>query len=282
MIKFLKHREIDKSEWDFRLEESLNPKIYAYSWYLDVVSPEWCALVEDRYKSIFPIPVHKRLGVSYISQPLFTQQLGLFSSDETVRVDDFIKRIPKKLWLRSLQIHNKIINSDHKDNYELDISKDINLIRKNYSDNLKRNIKKAYKFKLEVMECSSSILIEMFMQNKGKEVKDLNEKAYNILAKLFNEITTRRMGECYGVYKDGKIISAAFFVNCLGRSTYLFSASNSYAKEVGANHFLIDYYIEKLRKESLILDFEGSMIPSIARFYSSYGARKKYYYLVGR
>ncbi len=77
-------------------------------------------------------------------------------------------------------------------------------------------------------------------------------------------------------------ISAAFFSNCLGRSIYLFSASNSSAKEIGANHFLIDNYIAKYKKDSLILDFEGSMIPTLARFYASFGAEKKYYFLINK
>jgi len=83
-----------------------------------------------------------------------------------------------------------------------------------------------------------------------------------------------------GMYKEGKLISAAFFTNCLKKSVFLFSASNKTAKEIGANHFLIDTYIENFKKDSLILDFEGSMIPSLARFYASFGAEKKCYYLI--
>ena len=56
----------------------------------------------------------------------------------------------------------------------------------------------------------------------------------------------------------------------------------SSAKEIGANHFLIDNYIAKYKKDSLILDFEGSMIPTLARFYASFGAEKKYYFLINK
>lgn len=282
MIKFLQHSEIDKVKWNQSLEATLTPRIYAYSWYLDIVSPNWCALIDDNYKSIFPLPIQKKLEIFYISQPLFTQQLGLFSSENSTNVDAFLSAISKKIWMRSLQIHNRLDNVKIKDNFELDISADIEKIRKKYSQNVKRNLKKAQKKNLEIKECSNDLLIQLFKQNKGKEVKELDKKAYAILSELLEKIQQKEKGKCFGVYKKEQLISAAFFSNCLGRSIYLFSASNNSAKEIGANHFLIDNYIAKYKKDSLILDFEGSMIPTLARFYASFGAEKKYYFLINK
>ena len=282
MIKFLQHSEIDKAKWNQSLEATLTPRIYAYSWYLDIASPNWCALIEDDYKSIFPVPIQKKLEIFYISQPLFTQQLGLFSSENSKNVDAFLSAIPKKIWMRSLQIHNRLDNVKIKDNFELDISADIEKIRKKYSQNVKRNLKKAQKKYLEIKECSNDLLIQLFKQNKGKEVKELDKKAYAILSELLEKIQQKEKGKCFGVYKKEQLISAAFFSNCLGRSIYLFSASNSSAKEIGANHFLIDNYIAKYKKDSLILDFEGSTLPSLARFYASFGADKKKYSLINK
>ena len=282
VIRFLKHSEIDKAKWDQSLEATLTPRIYAYSWYLDVVSPNWCALIEDDYKSIFPIPIQKKLGIFYISQPLFTQQLGLFSCEDPNNVDVFLRAIPKRIWIRSLQIHNRLDNAKIRNNFELDISSDIEIIRKEYSQNVKRNLKKAKKNNLEIKECSNDLLIQLFKQNKGKAVKELDREAYVTLSKLLEIIQQKEKGECFGVYKQEQLISAAFFSNCLGRSIYLFSASNSSAREIGTNHFLIDNYIAKYKKDSLILDFEGTMIPTLARFYASFGAEKKHYFLINK
>jgi len=282
VIRFLQHREIDKVKWDQRLETALTSRIYAYSWYLDVVSPNWCALIEDDYESIFPIPIQKRIGIFYISQPLFTQQLGLFSSKDSNNVGAFLREIPKRIWIRSLQIHNRLENAKIKNNFELDISPDIERIRKEYSQNVKRNLKKAKKNNLEIKGCSNDLLIKLFKQNKGKEVKELDKSAYVTLSQLLERIQQKEKGECLGVYKKEQLISAAFFSNCLGRSVYLLSASNSSAREIGANHFLIDNYIAKYKKDSLILDFEGTMIPTLGRFYASFGAEKKHYFLINR
>ena len=280
MIKLYANNEIDKRKWDICVADSQNGLIYAYAWYLDIVSPNWSALIKEDYKAIFPLPIKKKLGISYISQPLFTQKLGLFSVNDLEDVKSFLKAIPKKVWIRSLQIHNQLDNAKTKDNFELDISDDVEEVRKKYSQNVKRNLKKAAQHDLQIKKCESSELIQLFKENKGKEVAELNSKAYSTLLELLDKIQQKEKGNCLGVYKEGKLISAAFFTNCLKKSVFLFSASNKTAKEIGANHFLIDTYIENFKKDSLILDFEGSMIPSLARFYASFGAEKKCYYLI--
>ena len=282
MIKLFKNKEIDKQKWNNCLEQSKFAKIYAYSWYLDIVAPNWKALIQDDYKAVFPLPIKKRLGISYISQPLFTQQLGLFSSENSVKFEEFMSRIPKKIWLRSLQAHNNSTYAKTKDNFELDISAVIEKIREKYSQNTKRNIKKAREQQLIIKACSNQSLIQLFKSNKGKEVKEMNEESYSILSNLLHKIQEKKKGNCYGIFKDGELISSAFFSNCFKRSIYLFAASNTYAKKIGANHLLIDTYIEKYKQDSLILDFEGSMIPSLARFYASFGAAKKPYYIIKR
>ena len=280
MIKLYANNEFDKRKWDICVADSQNGLIYAYAWYLDIVSPNWSALIKEDYKAIFPLPIKKKLGISYISQPLFTQKLGLFSVNDLEDVKSFLKAIPKKVWIRSLQIHNQLDNAKTKDNFELDISDDVEEVRKKYSQNVKRNLKKTAQHDLQIKKCESSELIQLFKENKGKEVAELNSKAYSTLLELLDKIQQKEKGNCLGVYKEGKLISAAFFTNCLKKSVFLFSASNKTAKEIGANHFLIDTYIENFKKDSLILDFEGSMIPSLARFYASFGAEKKCYYLI--
>ena len=212
MIKLFENKQIDKQKWDNCLEQSECAKIYAYSWYLDIVAPNWKALIHDNYKAVFPLPVKKRLGISYISQPLFTQQLGLFSSDNSLNFDYYLSQIPKKIWLRSLQVNNHSTYATKKDNFELDISVDIEKIREKYSQNTKRNIKKAREQQLIIKACSTQSLIQLFKANKGKEVKEMNEESYSILSNLLDKIQVKKMGNCYGIFKDGELISSAFLV----------------------------------------------------------------------
>jgi hypothetical protein len=55
MIKYLKHKEINKEKWDKCISSSHNKIIYALSWYLDVVSPNWDGLIKGDYEAVMPI-----------------------------------------------------------------------------------------------------------------------------------------------------------------------------------------------------------------------------------
>ena len=81
MIRYLRHNEIDREKWDACIAASENGLVYAYSWYLDVVHPEWEALVMDDYAAVMPLTGGRKFGVEYLFQPFFVQQLGAFSPD---------------------------------------------------------------------------------------------------------------------------------------------------------------------------------------------------------
>ena len=94
-IKHLKHKAIDFERWDSAIAASNNQLPYAFSWYLNTVSPGWEALVSKDYGFIMPLPVKKKYGFKYLVQPKLTQQLGIFSKsniDENT-VKSFIRKI---------------------------------------------------------------------------------------------------------------------------------------------------------------------------------------------
>ena len=152
-IKYLEHNEIDKAKWDLCINQAINRLPYAFSWYLDVVSPNWHALVSDDYKFVFLLTWRNKMGFNYLYQPLFTQQLGIFSSlPVSFAVSNyFLNAIPSKFKLIEINLNsfnpaagNKFVASKRL-NFEMDLSLSYEEIRKFYSDNQKRNKKKTKK-----------------------------------------------------------------------------------------------------------------------------------------
>ena len=95
-LKYLKHNEIDFELWDERVRSSIGGFPYAYSWYLNVVSPNWEAIVSEDYEFLMPLPVKRKYLFRYLIQPAYTQQLGVFSN-KFISSDiliDFVKKIP--------------------------------------------------------------------------------------------------------------------------------------------------------------------------------------------
>ena len=83
-IRHLSHKSIDKEKWDQVISAANNGLIYAKSWYLDIVSPNWEALVSDDYNFVFPIPIKRKYKLPYIVQPPLAQQIGRASCRVTV------------------------------------------------------------------------------------------------------------------------------------------------------------------------------------------------------
>ena len=54
----------------------------------------------------------------------------------------------------------------------------------------------------------------------------------------------------------------------------MFSGSDDTAKETAAMTFLIDSVIKEFSPSQLVLDFEGSNDPDLARFYKGFGAKE--------
>ncbi len=158
----------------------MNERIYAYSWYLDIVAPEWSALILDDYQAVFPLVHQKKMGFKYAYQPFFTQQLGLFTPilltpellhsflDKLFEIFPFIQI--------NLNTHNQPDSSkiyfQLKKNYELDLISPHSFLKKKYSKNTKRNLKKAQKAGLTVFKnLKPELVVELLSSIKLENSK---------------------------------------------------------------------------------------------------------------
>jgi hypothetical protein len=287
MIKYLKYDEINKKKWDACIKESFNGLIYGYSWYLDIVAEDWDALVEGDYDRILPLPSRRKYAISYLYQPFFTQQLGVFSKNILTEeiTEDFIKSIPPiyRFAEINLNIYNKL-DPDKYDirwmlNHELDLIKPYKDLYSNFSKNIKRNLKKAKNNQVEILKnIRPDEIIEVFKQNKGKEIRVLNDLDYVRLKRIIYTCLYKGKAKIYGAYTpENELCAGAVFTFSHNKATFLFSATNEVAKELGAMPLLIDHFIKEHAQTHLTLDFEGSNDPNLARFYKSFNANEIFY-----
>lgn len=282
MIRYLKHHEIDKAKWDAALEEAVNGNIYACSWYLDTVCANWEALVEDDYQRIFPLPVAKKLGVVYLYQPHFVQQLGLYSRSilSPDCVEAFLEAIPPHIRYVDMHLnsYNTLLNCRYqvyqRINHELNLIQAYEELRKNYSQNVRRNLKKAEKQQLQLLpNVSPEAVIELFRANRGKTLKHLQDKHYSLLNRVMYTAIQQGRGEVLAVADtDSRVLAAAFFTRSHHKAVFLFSGATADSKKKGAMFFLIDQFIQQHARTETTLDFEGSNDPNLARFYKSFGS----------
>jgi len=289
-IKFVANKDIDRVKWDQCIANSPFGIIYAYSWYLDLICQNWDALIWGDYLYIMPLVNNKKYGISYIYQPFFTQQLGVFSGlpTEPAIVDRFLNSIPKQFRLTdmNLNIGNVLKTSNfgfrHNTTYHLNLQPEISLIRTAYNSNTKRNIQKAIQNKISILPVNDIDRFLRFTQdNLHEKSPEIKQKHYLALREIVNYAIGHQFGEIFGAWDSGNnLVASVFFVNSNQKSIYLAASSNPVGIEQSAMFLLVDTFIENNAGKNQILDFEGSNIPGVARFYAGFGATPETYYFV--
>lgn len=284
MIYHLKHHEIDFEKWDKIASKQFVP--YSYSWYLNSVSPNWEALVLNNYEAIMPLTCKKKWGIDYLAQPYFTQQLGIFGENISIQIiEQFIDEITNRYRYIDINLNEKnslyLINNKntfHQTNILLELNKHYEILHKNFSENTKRMIKKAEKsgLRIEVTENHEN-LINLFKKNKGKNLKHLDNQAYQTLNNLISNSQKFINVQIKSIYQENNLLGGAIFLKFNHRLIFFFSAIGDKGKELGAMHYLIANTIKEYSQQNLILDFEGSNNVNLARFYKSFGSKEIVY-----
>lgn len=292
MIRYLKNHEIDKEKWDKCISSSPNSIIYAYSWYLDIVAQNWEALVEDDYISVFPLPLNKKFGIKYSLQPYWTQQLGLFSSSSisSEKLNEFLNSIPKTYLFYQINLNSFLKFAPIRDiefvenkNYCLDLIYTYEVLYSSYSKNLRRNLNSS-KEKLNILKNSNiESVVDLFKKGRGKEISNLGDYGYRLLIQLIYKAQYLNFAEVWSAYdQNNSLCAATVFLKSRARAIMIFSANNSVGRENYAMHQLIDGFIRDNQQLNMVLDFEGSNLEGLSRFYQSFGAENSPYFTIYR
>jgi hypothetical protein len=280
-IKHLTHNDIDTKKWDNCISNAVNGNVYAWSWYLDIVSPNWDALVLDNYRAVMPLTWSKKYGIIYIYQPFFTQQLGLFSGDVITEemLSLFIEAIPAKYRFIELSMNVDVSSVCNMHVFGIGSTTHLKLnnpfeeLRKSYNTNTLRNLKKAESLQLKYANHKNPIeIIDLFAANKGQELKELKQKHYKVLASLIKYFIKHEIADFPAVYDNsGNICAAGVFVRSHQKFVFLFGVSTTQGKDMRAMFLLMDRFIRTHSESSMTLDFEGSNVPGVSRFYKGFG-----------
>jgi hypothetical protein len=288
MIEFLKNHEIDREQWDNCIKASKRNKPYAFSWYLDIMSPGWEALVDDDYDSVFPIPSKTKFGIRYIATPAFLQQLGAFSpdNDEADAICEFIDYMPETYKLIDLfvgqELNYKGFKCEVRSNFILDLSESYEKLWENFSVHCKRNIESAAKKKPEIVyDATPEELIDLFLQNRGKDIQGIKQPDYRKLNNLMDYCLKNKKGRIVGVRgSKQRLIYGTFIVEIHGSKTMLFVVNSSESRIKRTGYFVLNELIRQNSSTKNVIDFAGSSIPAIASFMESFGSIKQQFYRI--
>lgn len=270
-------KNIDDKLWNRTVDKEAKGLPYAYTWYLDAVTDNWYAVVYDDYKAIFPFQIKRKYGLKYSLQPFLIQQLGMFGGDNLL-LEKALKEIKKYVWhyhlyLNSYNRTDKNVMALRK-NFELSLQSDYSSLQKRYSNNCKRNIKKTNALHISFDKGFSDKEIQ-FIKTFGK--LSLEKDRAIKLKQLLSSAQKENSLQIAKAYKDNILLALVVLIKTKKRIVYLISVSSQEGLENKAMFKIVDSLIKKYANSDLLLDFEGSNIKSIARFYQGFGALQNEY-----
>lgn len=282
MIRYCPHTEIDRQKWDECISRSVPSLPYAYSWYLDTVSPHWDGLISGDYEAIMPLPFKSKWRIRYIHKPYFAQQLGIFSQEtlSETAIESFIRNIPMQFRFVHTNLNERNTLGDpypdlKNTNHLIRIDRDYSQIAKDYSRNCRRNIKKAMDSGLTVgSETDDPAFVKFVFDNLEHRISKLEGSQFSMLVKIITLAREKAAGQIAGVYTpQRKLCAAGFFMQTRDRQVFSVCASSEQGKEHEAMYLLVDDQIKRSAGHKTWFDFSGSNLPGIAYFNQSFGAQ---------
>jgi hypothetical protein len=291
LLHILPNSQIDRQKWDFCIDHSKEGVIYALSWYLDIVSPGWEALIDvdqGEYITVLPLPKAKKFGVSFLRQPLFSQQLGIFSILEEM-TSAYLTQILEEVCKHYRYISAYSFNTSNPsisfakarffviDRYThfLNLNQTYEELFRKYSRDRKLNLKRAKKANIEIFEKDSiNPLIDIFKEDTAKKIYGgVAEASFTMLSALFAEFRNRGLATLlYTKNEDGVADAGCLFVFYRKRITYLFNAATKEGRALNGRSLMIDKIIKDYAGNDFVLDFESPFdIEPIIYFYQGFG-----------
>jgi hypothetical protein len=285
-LKYIKHAEIDSEKWNRCVENAENSRIYSMAWYLDIVAEKWDALIWGDYEFVMPLPVKKKFGIQHIYQPTYCQQLGIFPNPPKEIQKQFAIQLKRKYGIINYQINseNDVLAFESfknilKVNFELLLKPDYQNLLGSFSKHAKRNVNSARKNSVTVIKGGTP---DTFIKIKKEATKvSVNESTYRVLNRLMANFITSGKGVVYAAYSaNNSVCAAAFIVFHKNRAYYLNAFSTDEGRENRAMYAIVNEIIKEFSGAEMVLDFEGSVIDGIARFYKGFGAVPKNYFYI--
>ena len=284
-IIYLKNKQIDVIKWDKCISNAYNGNIYGYSWFLNIVSPVWDALIFDDYRAVLPLPVEKKFGIPTLYHPILSGQLGIFSIEKIDKrlINLFLERIPhkfKKMLLRMNKFLNVETNDFHvrdQNTYVIDLIRNTNGIYSGYSAGLRQIIDRTLEGNMSVINALRPQEVIKFLYDNDVEVnKPLKYDHVNPLRRLLTCIVSNHLGNVYAVYSGvNNICALGIFLYSHNKISVPIIAVNSEGKECNACELLIHTVIFNNVEKNVTLAYEETKRSYFSEILESFGAEKK-------
>lgn len=285
-VKVLDYNFLSETERKMLDQLTLGHALHEQLWFISLLSNNSVKIfIYGEYDTVLFLPYRSKFAFKYAYMPVLLQKLSFFGHNSGI--EPIIKKVLQTIRFGEISIINtpfveRFDLTKVRKNYKLDLQNSYSDLRSNFSNNHKRNILKTEH--IEIQESQSlDALISIFNLEKSnlfgqKRIKQLENGLYKI-ANCF-ELNNKTL--IINAYDSNHLIASAFFIHYNAAIYYVLGSSYKNDKKLSSLGLfrIFDYVIKSYSDTNTILDFEGSEIPGIARFFKGFGAIQEEYNFV--
>jgi hypothetical protein len=285
---------------EFCEQESTLP-IFSQAWWLDAVAGDnWdVCLVEkgNEIQATMPYVVKKKYGLTLLTQPQLTQNLGPWIKLSTTKyskqlsqqkdlMEALIDQLPKyhyfsQNWHYSqtnwLPFYWRDFEQTTRYTYIIEDLSDFDKVFGEFEHSKRKNIKKSEALVNVVFDISAEDFYNNHKLTLSKQGSDISY-SFDLFKNIYEEGYKRGQARTIGAYDSEGNLHAALFVIWDKMSAYdLISTIDPDYRSYGAASVLIRDAIKHVSKFVNKFDFEGSMIEPVERSFRQFGARQTPY-----
>jgi hypothetical protein len=278
----LRSHSIDAEKWNACVINADNGLIYSRYEYLNGICDNWDGIVIDDYKAVMALPWRKKIGIKYLYEPAFIQQLGLIGAtneDVLDKVFEFANYGDVLLNFSNGDIANKV-GATHRVNLVIDLSFGYDSISSNYKKDLQQNLKKAQQGEMIMSgETDIKTAFASYKEYYNERFQHISAQDFERAERLCLALSSK--GMCFTrklTNANGELLSIGLFLKDEKRIYNVMNTTTDAGRKSEANHYLIDAVIKEFAQQKLVFDFEGSDLPGVKSFYEKFGAVNQPYF----
>jgi hypothetical protein len=268
-VEYFPSTTLDKLIWDnFILSNKAH--YYNYSFFLDSCAKNWGVYYDDKNQKGFVVCFNIVFGKKILYPPIFGRTIDFINMDQN-EIMDYIEILKNEFIIGNIQTETKI-------EYGFTVKKYQYLHSVNLNTLAKRMIKKGNLSFVasDVIRLSDvTLLIKKELHGKTHE---LNLENLNKLTVMCKEAERCNNLKLFGAYDKQKLVSGLIFIKNSDTLFYVLGAGETKAKKNGSMYLAMHEAINYGIKNEFKIDFGGSNLDGIRRFYKSFGGKDNNYY----
>jgi hypothetical protein len=285
LVQHILHHQLDFKKWDARILTCADADPFLLSSWLNVVEPNWSALVVGDYETVFPVFISKKMSWSFFDLPNFVQKIGVYgnlahTAQIVTSLHDLHKEIDFVCYTASSNLGgDQTVTEISRRHQLLELKDGVRFPTKVWG----RNIRKA---EASGYTTITPVPIDVFIPALKKELIEKGNPYKKSDYQLLEVLAKKSIADGYGFIEgikdtDGKFTCGQFYIYSTGKIYLVACFSNGEARQHSLLHYLLYKLIQHKYDQdtTMRVHFGGSNLPVIADFNKNFGAEDEMFIL---